>query len=58
MAILKILGGLCILFGIVDFASYMFMGIDLTGVSWSPIVAFIVGGILFKIGGGGGGEGE
>jgi len=42
---MKVLGYLCYLFGIVDFAG-MFLGYDLTGVSWSPIVAGVIGSAL------------
>ena len=52
MAIFSILGFLCIGFGVIDFAG-TFFGYDLTGVSWSPIVAGVVGGALMSIGGGG-----
>ena len=52
MAIFSILGFLCIGFGVIDFAG-MFFGYDLTGVSWSPIVAGVVGSALMSIGGGG-----
>ena len=57
MVIFKILGGLCFLFGIVDIVS-SYVWVDLTGVVWSPWVAFIVGAILFKIGSSGEGGGE
>ena len=55
MVILKVIGGLCILCGIVDIVS-SWVWMDLTGVVWSPWVAFIVGGILFKLGSAGEGE--
>lgn len=42
---MKVLGYLCILFGVIDFAG-MFFGYDLTGVSWSPIVAGVIGSML------------
>ncbi len=48
---LAVLGVLCIVFGLIDFAG-MFLGYDLTGVSWSPIVAGVVGGALIQAGGG------
>jgi len=47
--ILKILGYACIAFGIADFALYYFNIIDLTGVTWSPIVAGAVGFGLLKL---------
>jgi len=47
--VLKILGYLIIAFGVIDFAG-MFFGYDLTGVSWSPIAAAIIGGVLIRIG--------
>ena len=52
MAIFSILGFLSIGFGLIDFAG-SFFGYDLTGVSWSPIVAGAVGSVLMNIGGGG-----
>ena len=38
-------GILCYVFAVIDFAG-MFFGYDLTGVSWSPIVAGLVGSVL------------
>lgn len=52
MAIMKIIGGLCYAFAAADFGLAFFGVIDLTGVSWSPIVAIILGAIFFKMGGG------
>jgi len=49
MIVFQILGFLCIGFGIVDFAG-MFFDYNLTGVSWSPIVAGVIGGKLMSIG--------
>ena len=49
MVILKVLGYLCYAFGIADFALSWF-GTDLTGVRWSPIVAFVLGTILVRVG--------
>jgi len=46
---LIILGYLCYAFGIIDFAG-MFFGYDLTGVSWSPIVAGVAGYGLIALG--------
>jgi hypothetical protein len=52
----KLLGALCIGFAIVDLGTY-YLGIaDLTGVSWSPIAAGVVGSILLRMGDGGEGE--
>ena len=51
MSIFRILGLLCFGFAIADFAG-MFFGYDLTGVSWSPIAAGVVGSVLTRIGGG------
>jgi len=50
MAALKWVGFACIAIGIADIVlSYTWK--DITGVSWSPIVAFVVGGVLIKLGG-------
>ena len=51
MSILKLLGGLCYVFAVIDFAG-MFFNYDITGVFWSPIVAGFIGGMLMKAGGG------
>lgn len=40
---MKTLGYLCYAFGVADLLLYWVMGIDLTGVQWSPLVAFLVG---------------
>lgn len=48
--VFKMIGGLVIFFGITDFILYRFFDYDLTGVSWSPIAAWIVGSIVMKIG--------
>ena len=48
-AILKFGGILCYVFAVIDFAG-MFLGYDLTGVSWSPIVAGLVGSVLVQFG--------
>ena len=45
MGTLNFLAFLCFGFAIVDFAG-MFFGYDLTGVSWSPIAAGVIGSIL------------
>lgn len=46
---MKVLGGLCFAFALIDFAG-MFFGYDLTGVSWSPVVAGLVGSFLMRLG--------
>ena len=48
--IFRILGGMFIVFGLVDFGLYQFAGYDLTGVQWSPIAAGIAGSVLMRIG--------
>ena len=53
----KVLGGLCIAFGIVDIVSANFLDYDITGFQYSPFIAFIVGYLLMKVGGGGGDDG-
>lgn len=53
---MSLLGVLLILFGVIDFMGMVF-GYDLTGVSWSPIVAVGIGSVLINAGGGSGGEG-
>ena len=55
MVIFTILGVLCIGFVIIDFAG-MFFGYDLTGVSWSPIAAIVIGSVLISIGNGAEGD--
>jgi hypothetical protein len=45
---MAILGWLIILFGCIDLILGNFMGIDLTGVYWSPIAAGIIGGALVQ----------
>ncbi|MEL6896070.1 MAG: hypothetical protein AAFP90_08210 [Planctomycetota bacterium] len=50
-AILYIVGILLIIFGIADFCLFTFAGMDITGVSWSPIAAGITGGIVMRIAG-------
>ena len=49
MSPIQILGYLLIAFGVVDFAG-QFLDYDLTGVSWSPIVAGVVGVALTSVG--------
>jgi hypothetical protein len=48
--IFKLAGGLLILFGIIDFVLYQFFNFDVTGVSWSPVAAGIVGSIIMRMG--------
>jgi len=45
---MKILAILCYVFAVIDFAG-MFLGYDITGVFWSPIVAAVVGNLLMKV---------
>jgi len=45
-----LLGILCLGFAFVDFWSFTLLGIDLTGVSWSPIAAGVAGGVLLRLG--------
>ena len=47
--IISLLGMLCYLFAIIDFAGIFFQ-YDLTGVPWSPIVASFIGSFLMHIG--------
>ena len=46
--VLRILGLICLAFGFVDFMGMLFH-YDITGVSWSPIVAGIIGSVFFSI---------
>lgn len=50
---LRVLGFLLILFAIVDVVLGRVFEIDITGVTWSPIVAGLAGGALLRIVGGG-----
>jgi DNA-directed RNA polymerase subunit RPC12/RpoP len=45
---LLILGYLCQLFAVIDFAG-MFFGYDLTGVPWSPLVASGIAWVFFQL---------
>lgn len=47
---LKVLGWLCYAFGALDLILFYFCDTDLTGVSWSPWAAFIVGAVLCSLG--------
>ena len=42
------LGAICYLFALIDFAG-MFLGYDITGVPWSPIVAGFIGQVLISM---------
>lgn len=48
---MKIVGILLLIFAAVDFAGQYF-NYDLTGVSWSAIVAGVIGSLLYSKGGG------
>lgn len=48
-SLLTVGGVLCYVFAVVDFAG-MFFGYDITGVSWSPIVAGFIGSALINCG--------
>jgi hypothetical protein len=49
----RMLGYCCYAFAVVDLGTY-YLGIaDLTGVSWSPIAAAVVGSVFVQMGGGG-----
>ena len=47
----KLLGLLCYGFAIVDLGTYYLGIMDITGVSWSPIAAGVLGSVLMSIGG-------
>ena len=47
---MQALGYLCWGFGALDFGLYQFGVMDLTGVSWSPIAAAVLGSVLIKAG--------
>ena len=52
----RMLGYCCYAFAVVDLGTY-YLGIaDLTGVSWSPIAAFVVGSVLVNMDGKGDSE--
>ena len=46
---LIVLAYLCWAFGVIDFCG-MFFGYDLTGVSWSPVVAGVIGYLFSYLG--------
>ncbi len=48
----RIVGFLCYAFAVADLGLYHLGVADLTGVSWSPIAACVVGSLLMKIEGG------
>ena len=50
----RTLGYLCYGFAVVDLGLYWLGIYDLTGVSWSPIAAAVVGSVLVKAGAGAG----
>ena len=47
--LIMLIGGLIILFGIVDFVSFYLLDIDVTGVWWSAILAGIVGSCIMSL---------
>jgi hypothetical protein len=47
---LRMLGYACYAFAVVDLVTYWVGIADITGVSWSPIAAFVVGSVLVKTG--------
>jgi len=47
--ILLILGYLCCAFGALDYLSGIFGIFDMTGVSWSPILAVVIGIVFFTL---------
>jgi len=49
---MKVMGILCSVFAVIDFAG-MYLHYDITGVSWSPAVAAVVGMVLIKSAGSG-----
>lgn len=46
---LSLIGLLLVGFGILDVVLANFFEIDITGVSWSPIAAWVSGGLLLKL---------
>lgn len=47
--LINLIGGLIILFGIIDFISFNLLDIDVTGVWWSAILAGIVGSSIMAL---------
>ncbi len=50
---IRLLGFLLILFAIIDVVAANIFSTDLTGVTWSPIVAGLIGGAILRFTGGG-----
>ena len=50
---IRLLGFLLILFAIIDIVSARIFSTDITGVSWSPIVSGLIGGVILRFTGGG-----
>lgn len=48
--ICKIIGALIFIFGVADLYLFYFQDVDLTGVSWSPYAAFILGSVVWNLG--------
>lgn len=48
--IFKVLGYICDVLGLLDFASTKYFDTCVTGVGWSPLVAFALGTLLHTIG--------
>jgi hypothetical protein len=46
---LRWIGILLILFAIIDAVLGRIFGIDITGVSWSPLAAGITGGVMLRV---------
>ena len=46
----RLIGYACYAFAIVDLGTYYLGIMDITGVSWSPIAAAVVGSVLVKAG--------
>ena len=47
---MEIIGYICYVLAAIDFIAGNFLGIDFTGVFWSPIALAIIGSILVKAG--------
>ncbi len=47
---MKIVGYVCYVLAAIDFITGNFLGMDLTGVFWSPIALGIVGTVFVNIG--------
>lgn len=46
---LKLTSYLCYLFAVLDFALYYLCDFDITGISWSPYVAIVLGAVIGHI---------